>query len=450
MIPHLRRPLDRRTLLRGCGAALALPWLESMAPPARRPQAGAPVRMAHIFMPNGVLPSAWTPATEGADYGMTPSLEPIAPFRDRVLVLTGLFNRNSLTGEGHYVKTTALLSGAPVKKTGGRDLEVGTSVDQVAAQALGHRTRLASLELGMDAVRTSVDMGYSTVYGCHISWRSPSIPATKEILPRLAFDRLFRSSRVGRRPEDASVLDVVLSDAKRLRRSVGGRDGQKLDEYLDSVRSLEARVEAFSGPSSELPSGPEGSAQPSMDGLADLEAPAEGKPDSTEAHADLMLDMIALAFQTDTTRLATFMFGNAVSGRNFSFLEGVEGGHHPLSHHENDPEKKRQYQLINRWHVERFARLMGKLDGMREGDGSVLDNSMIFLGSGIRDGNAHDPHDLPILVGGRGGGALATGRHVRYPRHTPLCGLHAAMLDVFGCPTDAFGDSDRRLDDLRT
>lgn len=407
--------LNRRTFLRSTSALLALPWLESFAPPL----SSSPVRMIFLFQPNGVLPSAWTPADEGKDWTPSPTLAPLTEFRDRTLVLSGLRNKNSLTGEGHYVKTTALLSGAPVHKTGGRDLRVGTSIDQHAAQLRGHETRVPALTLGLEGVRHAVDMGYSTVYGAHLSWRTPTRPATKETSPRRAFERLFRVTRP--LPQGKSVLDLVTAEAASLRGRAGGADRDKLEEYLESVRALEKRLEH-------------------ADPLTTVEAPEED-PQAFEERAEAMLDVIALAVASDTTRLASLMFGNAVSGRDFSFLDGVEGGFHPLSHHEDDETKMKQYQLINRWHVERLAGLLRRLDAQQEGDGTLLDRTMVFYGSGLRDGNKHDPNDLPILLAGGQGAGIAAGAHLRFPKHTKLCHLYVSMLTAFGVSAEGFGDA---------
>ncbi len=412
--PHL----SRRTFLRSSCATLALPWLEAFAPSA----APSPVRMVFLFQPNGVLPSAWTPQDEGRDWTPSPTLAPLAEFRARTLVLSGLRNKNSLTGEGHYVKTTALLSGAPVHKTGGRDLRVGTTVDQIAAQSCAHGTRVPALTLGLEGVRHSVDMGYSTVYGAHLSWRTPTQPATKETSPRRAFERLFRATK--RLPQGKSVLDLVTGEAASLRARIGGADRGKLDEYLESVRTLERRLER-------------------ADPLAPQEAPED--PELHEERAEAMLDVIALAIAGNATRVASLMFGNAVSGRDFSFLDGVDGGFHPLSHHKNEAKSMEQYQRINRWHVERLAGLMRRLDERQEGDASLLDRTLIFYGSGLRDGDKHDPNDLPILLAGGQAAGVASGAHLRFPKHTPLCHLYVSMLNAFGLQTERFGDAEGPL-----
>ena len=419
-------PLSRRTLLRGAGAAIGLPYFERMIP--RRGLPEAPPRMVFLFMPNGVLPEAWTPNEVGPAWSPTPSLAPLTHHMGRTQILSGLSNKNSMEGEGHYVKTTALLSGERVHKTGGRDLRVGTSVDQVAAHVVGPETRLPSLVLGLEGVRHAVDMGYSTVYGSHISWRSPTQPATKETEPRLVFDRLFRSSK--RKPGERSVLDLVAEETSSLQRRLGGADVDKLGEYLESVRSLERRLESF---------------EDSLEGVPP-EEPED--PGHHEVRSEWFLDLIALAFETDSTRVASLMFGNAVGGTNFSFLDGVEGGHHHLSHHERDPSKMDQYQRINRWHVERMAGLLDRLSGRREGDGDLLGRTMVFFGSGLRDGDRHDPNDLPILLAGGQALGVAAGAHRRYSKGTPLCSLYVSMLRAFGMSCDSFGDAGAPLADV--
>ena len=418
--------------MRGAGATIALPWL----PSAHRDPLEPPVRLAFLFMPNGVLPRDWQVTGEGEDYELSPTLEPLAAFRERTLILSGLRNKNSLTGEGHYVKTTALFSGAPVRKSAGRDLKVGVSVDQYAAQARGHLTPLPSIELSLEPVRNRVDMGYSTVYGAHVSWSAPTKPVPREIHPQLAFDRMFRASRLGTDPRHASVLDVVLGDAERLRRTLSARDGEKVTEYLEGVRTLERRIAQFTGDEAARSRAVEAGARPARD-----------FEDGFPTRARLMLELIALAFTTDTTRIASLMWGNAVSGRSFKFLEGVESGFHPLSHHENDEDKMRQYSLINRWHVAELAWLADRLASTPEGeDGrSVLDSCALVFASGLRDGNRHDPNNLPIAIVGDARGQLATGRHVASPKHTPLCHLYVDLLRAFGVAVDRFGDAEGPL-----
>ena len=442
---NCRLPISRRTLLRGAGAALALPWLEAMTPPSARASDadrdatdGSPVRMAALFVPNGVRQDMWTPDTEGREYGLTPTLEPLADVKDQLLVLTNLWNQASNVGDGHYVKTSGFLTCTTINKSLGIDLNCnGKSVDQVAAEMSAAQTPLPSLELGIDPVSTGVDtnVGYTRVYGSHIAWSGPTNPLARELNPRFVFERLFRAAHPRRDAvrQDALLLDRVLGDAEQLKRRLGTSDRQRIDEYLQSVRSIEKRLQ------DQQTNG--GRRWKPLAAIDIQQRPPEERPDQHVEHVRLMLDMIALAFQTDTTRVCTFMFGNAVSGRNFSFLEGVSGGHHDMSHHQNDEDKLRAYQLINRWHVTQYAYLLGKLQSMTELDGTVLDNSMILYGSGLRDGNSHNPHNLPILVGGRAGGRLVTGQHLVYSRDTPLANLYLAMLKAFGCHTDRFADS---------
>ncbi len=441
-------PLSRRTLLRGTGAALALPWLEAMMPESKPADAAdhassdTPIRMAALFVPNGVRQDRWTPKGEGKQFELSPTLQPLADLQDQLLVVSNLWNQASNVGDGHYVKCSGFLTCTTINKSLGIDLNCnGRSLDQVAADHSGKYTPLRSLELGIDPVTTGVDtnVGYTRVYGSHISWAGPTSPLAKELNPRLLFDRLMRAAYPSQQAanRDRLLLDRVLGDAKELQKRLGASDRQRMDEYLQSVRTIERRLEKQSAPGANA-------WKPLVD-LDPAKAPPEGRPDEHAEHVQLMLDMIALAFQTDTTRVCTFMFGNAVSGRNFSFLDGVSGGHHDTSHHQNDEDKLRQYQLINRWHVQQYAYLLHKLRNMKEGDRTVLDNSMILYGSGLRDGNSHNPHNLPVLVAGRGGGRIATGQHLSSSRDTPLANLYAAMLNAFGTGHERFADSTAML-----
>lgn len=437
-------PISRRTMLRGAGAALALPWLEAMLPTKARAAAtvrACPVRMAVLFMPNGVRADMWTPEGEGRDFRLSPTLEPLSDLRDEILVLTNLWNQGSDFGDGHYVKTSGFLTCTTISKTLGIDLNCnGASMDQAAARRIGEPTPLPSLELGIDPVSIGVDrnVGYTRVYGSHIAWSGPTRPLAREINPRQVFERLFRAGQPQSdlAERDARLLDRVLDDARQLRERLGAADRRRMDEYLESVRSLEQRLQR-AGPTrqthwqSPVPIDP-------------TQKPA-GIPGEHVEHVRLMLDMIALAFQSNTTRVCTFMFGNSVSNTSFSFLEGVRGSHHDMSHHQRKEEKLRQYQLINRWHIEQYAYLLRKLREMKEEDGTVLDNSMIMFGSGLRDGNSHNPHNLPIVLAGRAGGRLATGQHLSYPKDTPLANLYTSMLDAFGTPVERFADSTGRL-----
>jgi len=430
--------MKRRMFLRGAGVGLALPWMESLqAATTTNTKAKPPVRMAFLYVPNGVNVKEWTPQGQGRDWQLSPALQPLAELKDQVTVVTNLWNAASKGGDGHYVKEAAILTCRTIKKTPGADLGNGVSVDQLAAQRTAGVTPLPSLELGVTPVAIGVDavVGYTRIYGSHIAWSTPTTPLAREIHPRAVYERLFRA---GTEPQgaaaklDALLLDRVLGDARRLRGNLGAHDQLRLDEYLSTMRSLEERVtRAASGTKCTW------KARVPLDPKA---KPTEEPADHAE-HVRLMLDMIALAFQTDTTRVATLMFGNAVSNVSFRFLEGVSAGHHDVSHHQSDADKLRQYAIISRWHVAQFAYLLNKLKSMPEGESTVLDNSMIQFCSALSDGQKHDPHRLPILLGGRGGGRVDAGQHLVYAEDHPLADLYVSMLDAFGTPVERFADS---------
>ena len=425
-------PFDRRRFLRGAGACLALPWLEAFTAPRGQQPVEPPVRMVVLVMPNGVLPSAWKPTSDGAGgYAPSFSLSPLGSLQDRVSVLTGLANRHSFDGDGHYAKVAPLLTGNKIRRTGGRDLWNGVSMDQLAAQRLGDRTLLPSLELGCDPIYPVEDMGYSTVYGGTIAWSAPDRPCTKEIVPQRVFDRLFRSQALAADPARPSVLDVVKRDADRLAAKLGTRDRAKLAEYQDSVRALERRIAAASRSAN--------AAVPSS------LAPPPGVPGDYATHLALMFDLIALAFSTDTTRIVTFLLANEVSGRDFGFVDGCAGGFHEFSHHEGKAEKQEPYKKINRWHVEQFGKLLQRLDVPEAGGGKILDRSMVVLASAMSDGNSHSPHDLPVLLAGGAACGVPQGRLLENAKDTPLCSLWLAMLQRFGVGIDRFGDAERAL-----
>jgi hypothetical protein len=452
------------------GVAMSLPMLDAMgesalAFPTTAPSRAAgkfPVRMAMLYMPNGVNEHAWTPTGTGRNFELSPTLQPLAGLKDDILVLTELMNAATLGGDGHYVKTGGFLTGTTITKTTGKDLRSGgTSVDQLAAQRNAGATPLPSLELGIDPVNTSIDtnVGYTELYGGHIAWSTPTTPVAKEINPRLAFDRLFRTGQSGDKPEDdRSVLDLVADDVTNLRKRVGQNDQAKLDEYLESVRAVEKRIDFNTKQRAE-----ENKLSPAA--LLEIEAldkrvqlwanhPERQKLNNLHVggdhtdHVRLMLDLIVLGFWSDSTRISTFMFGNAVSPRNFSFLEGVHGGHHEISHHKNEKEALRQYQLINQWHVKQIAYMLEKMRAIKEGESNLLDNSMVLFGAGMRDGNRHDPHNLPLVLAGKAGGTIQSGRHIAYKKNTPLCNLYVDLLERVGAPVEHFGDSTEKLPGL--
>lgn len=449
------KQISRRTMLRGLGAAMALPWLEAMAPAkafASTKAATPPVRMACMYFPNGVWQDSWIPKATGAGYEIPYSLEPLTPFREKLNVFSGLDKANSRQGDGHYAKTANFLTGEPVEKTTGKNISAGgISLDQLVAQERGHLTPLPSLELAIDPVISGIDsnVGFTRLYGSYISWRNATTPVAREINPQFVYERLFgekdqhgRARRAQqKREDDKSLLDLVLQDAHDLRGKLGRDDQVKLDEYLDSVRAVEKRIDFAMKPDprdwrpENLPVLPP--------------APGEKAPVDFREHIKLMMDLMVLAFRTDSTRVISFMFANDVSGRNFSFLPGVSGGHHDMSHHEGKEEKWTQYREINRWHAAQLAYLLEQLQAVPEGEGTLLDNSMILFGSSISDGNIHNPNNLPILLAGGAGGQLKMGQHIASPENTPLCNLYATMLDVMGVEGDGFGDSNGDIPGLK-
>ncbi|MFN3651494.1 MAG: DUF1552 domain-containing protein [Armatimonadota bacterium] len=458
--------VSRRAVLRGMGVTMLLPLLESLpagaAPAAKaagKAAAARPVRLAVLYMPNGVNPKEWTPKGYGSEFELSSILQPLEKVKSDLLVFSELMNKNSIPGDGHYVKVAPLLTGTPITKTTGSDLRCGAvSLDQLVAQQHGNLTPLPSLELSIEPVTTGVDsnVGYTRLYGSHISWSTPTTPVTREVNPQLAFDRLFRNQggAGSATMNDRSILDAVQDDAKRLSGQVGKADQLKLEEYLESVRSVERRIQFdATRRKQEYEADPIARAEVEKLGgrIADYYRDpgrlSERGIDHTE-QVRLMLDIMVLAFWTDSTRVSTFMFGNEVSGKNFSFLEGVSGGHHQISHHENDAAKMEEYRRINVWHLQQYAYMVERMKSIRDGEGTLLDNSMVMFAGGMRDGNAHSPFNLPIVLAGRGGGTLATGRHLAFEKKTPLCNLYVGMLNRLGTPVERFGDSTAELPGL--
>jgi len=437
----MRTPLSRRTLLRGLGTAMALPALEAMSPTTvfgatRTRAAKPPTRAVWIYVPNGVHMPDWRPASLGADYALPWILEPLAAHKPDLSVLMGLDHHKARAngdGPGDHARASAVfLTGVQPLKTDGA-VKLAKSADQVAADAIGSETPFRSLVLGCEGARVSgqCDSGYSCAYSGHISWLSEKTPAGKERNPRLVFERLFRgggkieteAALALREKRRLSIIDYVLADARRLRGKLGKADKEKLEEYFDGIRELERRLE-FSREkrAEEVP----------------LSMAPEGIPDDHGEHQRLLYDLIALAFETDSTRLATFLVGNEGSNRAHKEV-GVTQGHHSISHHGKDPAKQESIRKINRAHVEQLAYFLGRLKSIKEGGATLLDSSMIVYGSGIADGNSHAHHDLPVLLAGRGGG-IKTGEAVRYPEKTPMNDLHLAMLERLGAPATSLGD----------
>ena len=445
--------LSRRTILRGMGTVIALPYLEAMAPltsPIARGEEAkptAPTRMAFLYVANGMHMPDWTPEKDGADFELRPTMQPLAPFKDDLLVMSGLsLDGADAHGDGggdHARSVAAYLTGAHPKKTDGANIQNGVSVDQVAVEKIGKKTRFASLELGCEASATAgnCDSGYSCAYTSNISWRTPETPVAKEVNPRAVFDRLFGSgddeagkSEYQKKIRRRSVLDFALEDAKSLEQRLGTSDKRKLDEYLYSIREVERQIlgsDKLGGSDQDLSNFP----RPS------------GVPADFVQHLRLMFDLMTLALQTDSTRILTFMYTNDSSNRSYPAL-GVKEGHHDISHHGRNQEKQEKIAKINKHHVEQFAYFLGKLKAAKEGERSLLDNCMVMYGSGIADGDAHAHHDLPIVLAGSGGGTIKPGRHVRYEKKTPLTNLYLSMLDRMGAGTDKLGDSTGRLEKL--
>jgi len=437
-----RSILDRRSFLRGAGACVALPWLDAMRPACTRRER-PPVRSVFLFAPNGKKMDDWTPAEEGAGFAAPFLLEPLEPLRNKVLVLSGLAldgARAHGDGPGDHARSAAsFLTCAHPRKTGGADIHVGVSVDQVMAESMRGQTPFASLELGMEPGRSAgvCDSGYSCAYSNNISWRAADTPVAKEVDPREVFARLFgdpdaagnREAEAARRARQRSVLDFVREDARRLGRSLGANDRNKLDQYLTAVRELEQRLSQADSEDAEAVAAPEG--------LAARRAPFEQR-------VDLMYELIALALQTDRTRVVSFMLGNAGSNRSYAWLD-VREGHHHLSHHGGHADKLAAIRRINRWHVERFAGFLARLDGIEDGDGTLLDQSAIVYASAIADGNAHRHHDLPVVLAGGAGGQLRGGRHLEFAKNTPMANLYLRMCGWMGLDRPSFGDSTQPL-----
>ena len=445
-----RRFLERRTFLRGVGAAVALPFLDAMTPafgkPNRLVKGAAPRRVAFAYVPNGVIMEEWTPAAEGQSYDLSRILKPLEPFRKDLLLLSGLTHNNGRAlgdGPGDHARAAAsYLTGVHPKKTSGADIKNGISVDQVAANAIGGQTRFASLELGTEPGRLAgnCDSGYSCAYSNSISWRGDTIPNPPEINPRLVFERMFGSEdqpsdpavRARRQIYKKSILDFVRSDTQSLMSDLGSADKRKMDEYLTAVRDIEKRIElAESGQVQEV--------------TPTFERPM-GVPVDFAEHVTLMFDLMAVAFQADMTRVSTFMFGREGSNRTYREIE-VPGAHHGLTHHKGNKENIEDITKINVFHMALFARFIQKLKETPEGDGSLLDNTAVVYGSGISDGNKHTHHDLPVAVLG-GGSWIKTDRHVRYPEETPMTNFYLTMLDKVGVDVEELGDSTGQLNGL--
>jgi hypothetical protein len=441
--------INRRRFLRGLGACIALPAFASLEPlrllaaPSVGATAKAPVRMAFLYVPNGIIPSAWWPEESGSNFSLPPTLQPLEKLRDKFQLISGLQDLSAnpgVDGAGDHARAGGtFLTGVRIKKTAGSDIHAGVSIDQVVAQRIGHLTRFPSLELSCDSVRKAgdCDSGYSCAYAYNLAWRSANQPLTPEPNPRLVFERLFgtgsRDERVNnlkrRQQEQHSILDFVMDDADAIQKKMSGRDRQKLDQYLTSVREIEQRIER----AEQMPvNNPDADAPP-------------GIPAEFGGHVQLMFDMLLLAFQTDSTRVATMLI--AAEGSNRTFTEiGIAEGHHNLTHHRNDPELIAKVKRIDLWYAKHLANFLDKMEQTKDVDGqSLLHNSMIVYGSGNADGNRHTHTNLPILLAGNGGGTLQPGRYTKTDQ-TPLTNLFLGMADRMGVAgLERHGDSTGRL-----
>ncbi len=441
----MKKQLSRRTLLKGMGVTLGLPLLDAMTPAmaTAAQKTKMPTRMFFGAVPNGIEMKAWKPQGVGKDFEFTRILKPLEPFRADLLILTGLAHRTGASKEaGDHARAGGnYLTGVHPKRTTGADIEVGISVDQIAAQALGNKTRLSSLELGCEATRMvgSCDAGYSCAYQNSLAWRTPSTPMPPEINPRLVFERLYGSLESSLDPrtqaalnEDRrSMLDYVNERTKKLVSTLGATDRRKIDEYLTAIREIEKRIARVESDNRQL--------TPEI-------AKPNGIPANFADHVRLMHDLLVVAFQSDITRISTMLYSREGSNRSYPEL-GFTDGHHPITHHRYIPELVEKVTKINAYHLAQFAYFIGKLKSIQEGDGTLLDHCMIVYGSSHSDGNRHSHADLPTIVVGRGNGALKTGRHIVYPE-TPMTNLFLTLLDKMGVPTDKLGDSNGKLQGL--
>jgi Protein of unknown function (DUF1552) len=438
-----KKALPRRTFLRGMGATLALPLLDAMVPSmtALAKTAAEPVRrLGFIYMPMGCDIIRWTPrGTDGTLKTLSPTLQALEPFVDQLTVFSNMELKNAYPGT-HATSNAAFLSAAKAKWTESTDYYLGTTADQIAAQQIGKQSVLPSLELSMDLLQTvgQCDNGYACVYQNNLSWSSPTTPLPSEAHPRIVFERLFgeggtaadRRAALKRR---ASLLDFVRDDISRLQNTLGADDRRRVGQYLDSIREVERRIQT-----AETGAG--------GDQLPDLDRPV-GVPASYADHAKLMFDLQALALQGDVTRVITFQLARETSTRTYPEI-GVSDPHHPLTHHGNDPEKIARMAKINAFHVSLFAYYIEKLRSTPDGDGTLLDHSVVLYGSGMGNPNVHDHVNLPIIVAGGGAGKMKGGRHIQYAEPTPLANLHLTLLDKVGVRLDKFADSQGKIDEL--
>ncbi|QXD26260.1 DUF1552 domain-containing protein [Opitutia bacterium ISCC 51] len=437
-----KKSIPRRTFIKGVGSTIALPLLNSMVPAATaasKTPVNSVKRLGYVFMPMGCDQSRWTPRSEGTLDQLSPILDSLAPVKDKTTILTNMELRPAYPGS-HATSNSSFLSAVKAKVTESSDYYLGTTADQLAAQQIGQETQLPSLELAMDLLQVTgqCDNGYACVYQNNLSWSSPTTPLPAEAHPRIVFESLFGE---GGTPEQrkaalrkrASLLDSVAESIQTLKRDLGPRDQSKISDYLDAIREVERRIQQAESATkdSELP---------------DLDRPM-GVPAAYADHARLMFDLQLLAYQGDITRVSTFQIARETSNRAYPEI-GVPDPHHPLSHHGDNPEKIEKMSKINAFHVSLFAEYLEKLKNTPEGNGSLLDNSLILYGSGIGNPNVHDHTNLPVILAGGASGGMKGNRHIRYDKVTPLANLHLSLLDKVGVRLDSFGDSTGKLDEV--
>ncbi len=445
-----KKHISRRTVLRGLGTALSLPLLDSMVPaqtPLAKTAANPEIKLGLCFIPHGAVMANWTPEGEGADFKLSRTLAPVEPFQDQLVVVTNLAHRMAAPGGpgdngGDHTRSPAVfLNGVHPKRTDGADIQAGVTIDQIAAQKIGQQTPLPSLELATEdfsGLVGSCDVGFSCAYMNTISWRTPTTPLPMEINPRVVFTRLFgdganAEERLARIEEQHSILDAVMGQVRHLEGNLGPNDRNRVAEYLDTVREIERRIQLAE----------------KQNANSTLAVPASpmGIPDDHQEHSKLMFDLMALAFQANITRVSTFMMAREVSYRTFPML-GISEGFHPASHHQNNPERLENLTKINTYHVGLMAYFLGKLKATPDGDGNLLDHSLILYGSGMSNSNVHNHAPLPVLVAGRAAGRMKGGRHLKYAEGTPMANLLLTILDKAGVHQERVGDSTGMLTEL--
>ena len=432
--------LPRRTFLRGVGVALGLPLLEAMVPAltavsktAAKPQR----RLGFVYVPHGVIMEQWTPATAGADFAFTPILRPLERFRDSLVVVSNLARPEAIFETQHAGAAASWLAGVPPKRTEGPDFQVGTTIDQVVARAIGQDTTFPSLEVATEdftGLIGACSPGYSCAYVNTLNWQGPTTPLPMESNPRVVFERMFgkagtRAQRMARMQQDRSILDFVSDDLADLQHDLGPRDRSRLSDYLDDVREIERRIQRAEAQTAEL---------------TVPDAPV-GVPDAFEEHAGLMFDLLALAYQADLTRVFTFMLAREFSQRTYPQI-GVPEPHHTISHHGNNPVMIEQHAKVNAYHTALFAKFLDRLQAIPDGDGSLLDHSMLVYGSGMSNGNGHTPYPLPHVIAGGASGTLKGNRHIVAPEHSPNANMMLSIADKFGIELESFGVSTGAVD----